>query len=277
MTDKELYQFAYDFLRTFANVNDEILNRHLESEHIKPRDLKIVYYRLCESAQNKQMSSKVIGGSMNGLENLGKVLFDFDPTKVAQVFKKSDRDRLLDAIIKELKPSGQIRRATRSIWPQYCQSIIDAAHFLCSFKDVDDFYKWTDFFSEDNRAKPALPLLISYEISGIGFPLACDFLKELGFCDYGKPDVHLKEIFKALNLVDQNEKSTTKLDFQTLKVIDRIAKANDTTSYAVDKVFWLIGSGDFYLSNLKIGRQKREFIEKIKEHYPQHRTKLKNK
>lgn len=87
--------------------------------------------------------------------------------------------------------------------------------------------------------------MISYEISGMGFPLACDFLKELGFSEYGKPDVHLKDIFKALNLIDQNEKSATKLDYQTFKVIDRIAEENDTTAYSVDKIFWLIGSGNF--------------------------------
>ncbi len=267
MTERDLYQFAFEFLRTFDKVTDEILNRHLESEHSKPRDLSKVYYLLCKSAQNRQMSSRVIGGSVDGLENLGQVLFDFDPIKVAQAYYKGDKDRLLDNVVNVLKPSGQIRRTDRSIWPQYCQTVIDAAHFLCSYKNVDDFYKWTDFFAEDYRAKPALPLIISYEISGIGFPLACDFLKELGFAEYGKPDVHLKDIFKALNLVDKQEKSTTKLDYQTLKVIDRIAKANDTTAYSVDKVFWLIGSGNFYLSDIKIGRRKSEFIQKIKKHY----------
>jgi len=267
MTDKELYQNAIEFLSSFNQVTNEILNKHLKSEHNKPKDLSIVYYRICESAQNKQMSSKVIGGSINGLENLGKVLFDFDPVKVSKAFKKNERDKLLHAVIDKLRPSGQIRRTNRSIWPLFCQSVIDAAHFLCSFKDVYDFYKWTDFFAEDFRAKPALPLMISYEITGIGFPLACDFLKELGFAEYGKPDVHLKDIFKALNLIDQTEKSTTKLDYQTLKVIDRIAKENNTSAYSVDKVFWLIGSGNFYLSDLKIGSQKKIFIERIKNQF----------
>ena len=264
MGDKELYETAIKFLSSFSEVTDIILYKHLKSEHSKPKDLSVVYYRICESAQNKQMSSTVIGGSINGLKNLSKVLFDFDPVKVAEAFKKSDKDKLLDRIIETLNPNGQIRRTNRSIWPLYCQSVIDAAHFLCSFKDVNDFYIWTDFFAEDFRAKPALPLMISYEISGIGFPLACDFLKELGFSEYGKPDVHLKDIFKALGLIDRNEKSATKLDYQTLKVIDRIAKVNNTTAYSVDKVFWLIGSGNFYLSDLKIGRQKKTFIEQIK-------------
>jgi hypothetical protein len=264
MTDKELYKYAIEFLTSFDKVTDEILNKHLDSVHSKPKDLSIVYYRLCASAQNKQMSSKVVGASINGLENLGKVLFNFDPNKVSEQFRKNDKDKLLNLIIEELKPNGLIRRTNRSIWPLYCQSVIDAAYFLSTFKDVEDFYNWTDFFAGDSRAKPALPLMISYEISGIGFPLACDFLKELGFSGYGKPDVHLKDIFKALGLIDQNEKSNTKLDYQTLKVIDRIAKENNITSYSVDKVFWLIGSGNFYLSDLKIGRQKATFIEKIK-------------
>jgi hypothetical protein len=210
------------------------------------------------------MYTKVIGGSVDGIENLGKVLFDFDPIRVANSFSKSDKSILLDQIIATLNPRGKLRRAKMSIWPKYCQSIIEAAHFLSSFKDAHEFYKWTDFFAEDFRAKPALPLMISYEISGIGFPLACDFLKELGFSQYGKPDIHLKDIFKGLGLLDLNRKSASKLDYQTLKVIDRIAKENNTTPYAVDKVFWLIGSGSFYLSNLKIGSQKKAFIKKVK-------------
>jgi hypothetical protein len=264
LSDKEIYRAGIEFLTSFEKVTDAILQKHLTSEHHKPKDLTMIYRRVCESAQNKQMSPKVIGGSINGVEHLGKVLFDFDPLQVAKTFNKSDKDKLLNLIIETLKPRGQIRRTKRSIWPQYCQTIIDAAHFLSAFKDANDFYRWTDFFAGDFRAKPALPLMISYEISGFGFTLACDFLKELGFSEYGKPDVHLKDIFKALELIDPNEKSTSKLDYQTLKVIDRIAKENGTTAYAVDKIFWLIGSGSFYLSNLKIGSQKKVFIEKVK-------------
>jgi thermostable 8-oxoguanine DNA glycosylase len=41
-------------------------------------------------------------------------------------------------------------------------------------------------------------MLISREVKGIGFPLACDFLKEMGFTGFAKPDVHIKTIFKAV-------------------------------------------------------------------------------
>lgn len=264
MTDKEIYKSAVDFLLSFKDVTKSDLEKHLVSEFEKPNDLKIIYKKLCESAQNKQMSSKVIGNSIGGIDNLKLVLFDFDPQKVVKKFNKTDAEKLLAEIREKLKPTGQIRTTNRSLWPQFCQSVIDSAHFLSAFEKAEKFYDWANFFANDSKAKPALPLMISIEISGIGFPLACDFLKELGFDEYGKPDVHLKDIFKALNIIDPKEKSVTKQDYLTLKAIDRIAKANNLTSYAVDKVFWLIGSGNFYLTNKNIGRQKQEFIKKIK-------------
>lgn len=264
MTDTELYKYAYEFLLSFGIVTRAELELHLRAEYEKPNDLKIIYRKLCESAQNKQMSSKVIGSSIGGVENLGKVLFDFNPYKVAQEYKITEAHRLLSEIKIRLKPNGQVRTTARSLWPQFCQSVIESAHFLKSFETADKFYEWADFFANDTKAKPALPLMISIEISGIGFPLACDFLKELGFVEYGKPDVHLKDIFKALNIIDPNEKSVIKQDYATLKVIDRIAKENKETPYAVDKVFWLIGSGNFYLIGKSIGRQKQKFIEDIK-------------
>lgn len=102
MTDKELYKFSIKFLKSFKGVTDGILKKHLKSEYNKPKDLSIIYFRLCESAQNKQMSTKVIGGSINGLNNLGKVLYDFDPIKVAQSYNKSEKDKLLEKIIEDL-------------------------------------------------------------------------------------------------------------------------------------------------------------------------------
>jgi hypothetical protein len=106
MTDKDLYQAAMDFLVSFDKVTEDILQKHLASVHSKPKDLAVIYHRLCVSAQNKQMSTKVVGGSINGINNLGKVLFDFDPIRVAKTFGKTDKDKLLDKIIKTLNPSG---------------------------------------------------------------------------------------------------------------------------------------------------------------------------
>ncbi|MEA1875010.1 MAG: hypothetical protein U9N51_11390 [Bacteroidota bacterium] len=268
MNFKELYNFAYEFLLSKEKVTDELIKKHLVSEYQKPNEINTIYKQLCASAQNRQMSSKVIGKSIGGIEKLNAVLFDFNPQKVANAYSRTDKEKLLITVIKKLKPKGEIRKTNRSLWPQFCQSVIDSAYFLQEFNKAKDFYKWADFFANDLRAKPALPLMISIEITGIGFSLACDFLKELGYVQYGKPDVHLKEIFKALNLIDPNEKSKIKQDYQTLKLIDQIAKENKITPFEVDKVFWLIGSGNFYLSEMYIGRNRNEFIKKVKSTYP---------
>ena len=130
MTDKELYKSALDFLLSFEKVTQTDIDKHLVSEYEKPKDLKIIYRQLCASAQNKQMSSKVIGNSIGGLEKLKTVLFDFDPHKVADYFTKTDSERLLTVIREKLKPAGQIRTTNRSLWPLFCQSVIDSAYFF---------------------------------------------------------------------------------------------------------------------------------------------------
>ena len=104
-------------------------------------------------------------------------------------------------------------------------------------------------------------MIMSSEIYGIDFALACDFLKEIGYVNFGKPDIHIKQIFKELNLVEVNAN-----DYNTLKAITRISENVSQTAYAVDKVFWLIGSGYFYDheelgNNGRTGSLKKEFID----------------
>jgi hypothetical protein len=260
-----IYKLAYDYLLQKNGITEEILNKHLVPESDKPNDLSEIYKRFCNSAQNKQMDTNVIGGSIGGINNLATVLYKFSPSDVAKKYNKNDNLKLLDVIINELRPKGKVNNASTGIWPKYCKSIIDSAHFLSQFNSSEDFYKWADYFANDSRAKPALPLLISLEIKGIGFALACDLLKELGYSNFGKPDVHLKEIFLELGIIEKENNDQTQ-DINTLKAIDTIAEENAVTSYSVDKVFWLIGSGNFYRATprIDIGSCKKEFIAYIK-------------
>jgi len=262
-----IYQAAYNFLLQQNGITKEVLEKHLQLESVKPDNLKTIYNRFCESAQNRQMSNKVIGRSIGGIQKLSEVLFDFEPAEVVKHYSKKDNLKLLGDIKKKLKPTGQLLENPRSLWPQFCQSVIDSAYFLQQFNSAKMFYVWADAFANDTKSKPGLPLIMSIEITGIGFPLACDILKELGYIEYGKPDIHLKDIFKALNLLDPNEKSVIKQDYETLKIIDRIALENKRTAYAVDKTFWLVGSGDFYLTGQNVGRKKHEFIDNMLKKY----------
>ncbi len=110
------------------------------------------------------------------------------------------------------------------------------------FKSGPDFLAWVKTFDDDSRKRAALPLLLSKEIDGFGFALSCDFLKELGFLNFAKPDVHVKAITKGLKLSIE-----TANDYAVFKDVVRIAAHCDKTPYDVDKLFWLVGSGRFYL------------------------------
>jgi len=188
-------------------------------------------------------------GSIGGLQNLDDVTFGFDPFQVSERYQQSDE--LLSEIIATLRPRGKVRRTSKGLWPRFCASALSGARFLAGFKSAEEFYAWVDVFNDDYRKLPALPLLLSKEISGFGFALACDFLKELGYFNLAKPDVHVRAIVRGLGLSEPKAD-----DYAIYKAVLRIARHQDTTAYDVDKTFWLVGSGRFY-EHPNIGRDGR--------------------
>jgi hypothetical protein len=261
--DRAAYTLAKDFLLQSGagkGVTPELIEKYLHLSAPRPDTLAALYEHILESAQSANMKAGVIGGSIGGVANLGPLLCDFEPAEVLEKYR-SGWEGVLDDIVGQLKPRGSVPRTPRSIWPRYCRSILSGARFLSRFSSAEDFYGWVDFFDEDERARPALPLLVAQEIEGIGFALACNFLKELGYENFSKPDVHVKDIFWALGL---SPWGTT--DYEVFRAVARVARNAGVTPYNVDKLFWLIGSGNFSEdphigNNGKIGSRKKEFIE----------------
>lgn len=260
--DREIYRLARGFLGQLGE--PELTPTVIESYLIapvadRPRKLNGLYQRLISSAQNANMKVKVVSGSIGGIKNLGLVLYGFSPKLTASTYG-ADSEKLLKAVIKILKPTGKIRQTPRSIWPQYCTTVLAAADFLSHFKSASDFYAWVNFFDNDPRARPGLPLILSREVKGIGFALACDFLKELGYANFGKPDVHIRDIFMAAGLCADDTS-----DYELFKILCRVADSAGVSPYTADKVFWLIGSGLFYNhrhlgNNGRIAGTKRAFL-----------------
>jgi len=261
--DRAAYALAKDFLlRSGAErgVTPELLEKYLHLSKPRPESLAGIYERMLESAQSGNMNSGVVGGSIGGVENLRPVLCDFDPSRVLEKYA-SGWEGVLDDIVAQLKPRGGVPRSPKSIWPRYCRSVLSGARFLSQFSSADDFYGWVDVFDQDERARPALPLVLAQEIEGIGFALASDFLKELGYENFSKPDVHVKEIFWAIGLSPLGAS-----DYEVFRDVARVARNTGVTPYNVDKLFWLIGSGHFYEDphighKGRIGGRKKQFIE----------------
>jgi len=103
----------------------------------------------------------------------------------------------------------------------------------------------------------ALPLLIQRKIRGVGFALACDLLKELGYTSYPKPDVHLIDVFKEAGLCQGDPISV-------YEAIVQMADDCRETAYKVDKVFWLICSGYYYHEGIRIKSHKKDIITLLK-------------
>lgn len=259
--DLQVYQLAKVYLPSLnmPGVTEKLIEKYQNPLylHPKPTSKEGLYQRLLESAQSGHMKAGVIGKSIGDVKNLAPVLCDFNPRAVSSKYGQNWED-VLDRVVEEIKPRGRIRRTPRSIWPLYCRTILSAAWFIEQFESADDFYNWVDFFNQDGRARASLPMLLDHEIVGFGFALSCNFLKELGYVNFPKPDVHLREIFTALELCEAKVD-----DYGLFKAIIRVARNSNVTPYAVDKVFWLIGSGDFYVDPMigSIGSHKQDFIE----------------
>jgi hypothetical protein len=257
------YKDAVEFLirRIPSDEPRAVLQSYLTPPNAKrtPVPLSEVFRRILSSAQNANMKAGVIGGSIGGFNNLGRALFKFDP-KLTQHKFGGDPTALLKHIQKTLKPRGKMRTSPRSIWPKYCRTVLSAAVFLSQFKDGKDFLAWAEHLYSDDRTIAALPLILDAEIEGVGYALACDFLKEFGFTNYGKPDVHVNRLLAGLGLAP-----VTPSPYQAQRIIAQVAKAEKVPPYDVDKVLWLIGSGKLYKhkhlgKNGQIGRMTKQFL-----------------
>lgn len=245
----EFYNRCLSYVRSHLPTDraDAVLSQHLDLQDGSQNHVNLseVYAGLLFSAQNTQGKPNQIGGAIGGIHNLGRITFDFDPHQVAEHYKSGSE--IFAQVQAVLRPRGLVNPASSGVWPKYCRTIMEGAAFLAQFKDGADFYGWANSMYQDPRSLDAVPMLISQAVFGVGYNLACDFLKEKGFIEYGKPDVHIQDLLKSVGLC--NDK-TTDLEYQ--RELRAIAKVAGVSAYKVDKIVWLVGSGDFYMASPKV-------------------------
>lgn len=250
-----IYTEAKKFLNDITpnEIGNKGINQYLNVKK-KYKNKNDILWRLLASLQNRQMAKNVIGLDNENRKQIFKdVLFNYDSDQILNYYNEESLLKVFNDcfVIKNIE-------SPNNLWKQYVKSVLSACKFISSFDSVKNFNTFVNKFNYNEMSSAALPMLLEREIFGLGFPLACDFLKELGFTEYPKPDVHIKDIFIAFNLCDNN-------DYSTYKAVIEMANIVKDSAYNVDKIFWLIGSGNFYLHNVSIGRNKEEFIIKTKE------------
>jgi len=259
MTIDNKYKFVFEAARKYLNqiiakhpdLNNLILEKHLKHES-KFDDIFDAHRRLIESLSNRNMMASVIGFAKKEKE-MKVILFGYDPNKILSIYRNTDE------LLEKFKNKFNLQnvQGKRSLWRKFSEGIISGSHFMASFKDKDDFDSFIKTFTLNKYTKAALPMLLSKEIRGFGFALACDFLKELGYRDYPKPDVHLIKIFFDLGLSASTE------PYDVYKSIVEMVEVVEEDAYTVDKIFWLISSGKFYLVNIEAGRNRDKFIKSM--------------
>ncbi len=208
-----------------------------------------ILFTLLISLQDKQMSYNVIGILRpERKEIFKKLLFDFDCNMILTNY---DEESLLIAFSKNFNINNIDSK--QNLWRLYAKSVISSAQFLNTFNSAEEF---DTFVNKYNDNKLELITLLQSKIYGLGFALACNFLKDLGYKDYSKPDVHIKDIFLAFDLCSNDEYSVFN------SVAEMSAIVNDS-AFNIDRLFWLICSGKLYLDDVNIGRHKEEFIERV--------------
>lgn len=255
MTDKyliEIYEKAEQFLEKTVGrkILDSQLNPYLDK---KPQNLEQIFKRMVQSLKNKS-------GHKNFIANIGEmenILLDFNSSKVLKHYDEWQKLFLIFQDKYVLKYKMDITNK-KNAWVMFSKGVLSCATFLSKFKNFQEFDKFICSFSGNSYKIAALPMLIGTEIYGYGFALACDFLKEVGYTDYGKPDVHIKDIFIHYGLIHERS------DYEAFKMIAEIGIAVEKPPVIVDKIFWLIGSGNFHFSKITKGRLKDKFYNYYK-------------
>ena len=254
---QKIFEMAKTYLLSFERVDNTILERHLNYwKNRKPKSMNEMLKAMLVHAKNRRMMNNAIGN----IENLRSLLFDFEPSIIVEKYG-SDWKKLFHTIHKNCAPPGRMEiNNPKNCWVIFCKTILSASKFLSKFSSVKEFDEFVAYFYPNEYTRLALPLLLKEEIYGYGFALACDFLKENGYPEFVKPDVHIKDIFYGIGI------SNSKHDYEVFKDVIRFSKVINEIPYVVDKLFWLVGSGYFYLTypNERIKTDKRKFIEQVK-------------
>ncbi len=252
-----LFEKAYDFLKDIIKKDPRLNNIDLEAyfQVKEAESLEDVYERFIGSAQNYQMMPNVIK-FYDRKQEIKKMLHDYDLNIISGMAEDS-----LYQLFRE-KFNVQTKDSKRNAWWKWTGAVIDSARFINEFHTLNEFTEFVNSKYNNDDSRKVLALGIAKRIKGMGFTLVCDALKELGYTRFSKPDVHMREVFCSIGLCNDDE-------FSVCETIERIAEDckkvyPDITPYKVDKVFWLICSGNFYREKIKIKSNKEELIKRLK-------------
>jgi len=217
----------------------------------KYNDLKEITKVMFGSMTERTMASNVIGFFRdNRKDTFERILLNYDSHEILERYTAETLFRGFCSIF-EVKNAN----SPSNLWLQYAKSIISFCEYIDKFKTAEAF---DEFVCSFKNREIDLPLHLAKEIHGLGFALSCNFLKDIGYVNYPKPDSHIMYIFSAFGFCRKND------DIDAFHAVREMATIVGDTAFNIDRLFWLIGSGNFYEHKYEIGSHQDKFIKMIK-------------
>jgi len=248
-----LYAAAYDYLE--SRIGKEALEHKLNHyRQYKVDNIHDVFWHLLNSLTNKVGMRATIGA----IDPLEPFLFGFDPWQTHSHYQEDWKLLLIDIKENHTAPGPMDLKKPNSYWVIFCKGILSGAEFLSRFNSFKSFDEFVSSFNFNDIAITGLPILLDQEIYGMGFPLGCDWLKEMGYTNYAKPDTHTIDILYGTGIAPSQD------NYMVYKTMVRMARVNDEVPAVIDRLLWFIGSGKYVDEHDKITRQKAGFIQLLR-------------
>ena len=221
----------------------EIVNEYSNTPNVTTLSFANILEELASTLQTGQSLPNVIN-YLNRKNDLRRIFKNYNP----QLLGETDEDELFTECVQTF---GECVNNGERSWKIYIGGMVDGASILKRFDNVQSFIDAINDFENTHgltfeQYQDVMPTKMraskgtnNWKIYGMKNALACNFLKEIGFANYVKPDTHLKAAFDAVELPYTS-------DDDCLRIGRELAASYGVTPYALDRVIWLCCSGHYY-------------------------------
>ena len=252
-----LYTTLYNDLVSLASVagiSENDLKKYFSPRKITKSDN--ILFRLCSSLQNSSMMRNSIKFNDSSFQcnrkAIGETLLEFNTIKAIE--KYNNWKEVYNVITERVTDKGKGKNKETN-WEKYCKGIYDGLQFL-NAENGESKIKRLAGITEPTDEDFMEIINISDKIHGLGYALTCDWLKECGCVWLAKPDGHINSVIMHItgdNKIKEND--VVREMFTWAKTIREENIDPDATAYKLDKIIWLLCTGDFYLDKIRIGRE----------------------
>lgn len=283
MTDFEFYQLTKTTLEKMADLRGiakvQLKDYYSHTDRFCTfyndlSDISQVFAQMAFHMQNATMISNIVKFEDN-YSFLKNVTFDFDPATFLSHYS-SFTTRIND-FVNDLRwnPSKNVglkwnsRKSTNkdAIAKRFAQSMFECAEYLSKFNTRQEVLD--DLKSHSQNTRSLIDYFNSKIKTGFSVALSCDFLKEFDtyFEFLPKPDVHIKNVIERLrgreykndiDLVEEVQAITENINAQLTARGDNLI-----TVYQLDRMIWLVCTGNFFIPGHPNGTMKQVYISKI--------------